>query len=195
MMKRNNFAAILGILLAFCAVMSASANPPKFFSQIPLFSLESENAKPFGLNDLKGKVWIADFIYTHCTDECPMLTAKMAKLQKTFQKFNDIRLVSVSIDPTHDTPKVLRDYASHYGADLNRWIFLTGDKKTIKELVQKGFHLPLITNPQQPGLIMAHSNFLVLVDQNEKIRGYYDSTNPEKMKELVHDAESLATQK
>jgi protein SCO1/2/putative membrane protein len=106
---------------------------------------------------------------------CPNITRQMARAQELLEG-TDARLVSFSVDPEHDTPEVLRAYADAVaGADPERWWFLTGDQEAIYELIRKSFLLAVAMEPEQdPGLLVAHSAFLVAVDESGRIRGYYD---------------------
>jgi cytochrome oxidase Cu insertion factor (SCO1/SenC/PrrC family) len=101
---------------------------------VPDFSLLERSGKQVSLADLRGKIWIADFIYTHCTDTCPLQTADMAKLQDRWLKEPKVELVSFSVDPEHDTPQVLSRYAGRFKADPKRWLFLTGHRPEIVRL-------------------------------------------------------------
>lgn len=103
---------------------------------LPEFSLVERSGKKITLAELRGKVWIADFIYTNCADTCPLQTADMAKLQEHWINESDLELVSFSIDPERDTPRVLLRYAARFKADAKRWLFLTGGKKEIARLVE-----------------------------------------------------------
>lgn len=132
------------------------------FGTVPDFALIERSGRPITRQDLQGLVWAANFFYTNCPDTCPLQSARMARLQQDFADDHDVRLVSISVDPEHDTPDVLRDYAQRFGADPERWLFLTGDKAAIYRLAQEGFHLsavdpgaappqaPEATPPQEP---------------------------------------------
>jgi cytochrome oxidase Cu insertion factor (SCO1/SenC/PrrC family) len=109
------------------------------FYTLPDFSLVAGDRRPVTRADLLGKVWVANFIYTHCTDTCPLQSARMADLQKEFTD-PALRFLSISVDPARDTPAVLTAYAARFGAG-ERWWFLTGEKAPIYRLVQEGFHL------------------------------------------------------
>lgn len=115
-------------------------------SQVPNFTLIERSGRQITLADLRGKVWIADFIYTRCPDACPLMSAVMARLQAEFANEPDLRLISFSVDPQYDTPTVLASYAAKFGADRDRWLFLTGEKKVVYHLVQQGFKL-LVYDP------------------------------------------------
>ncbi len=112
-----------------------------FYGQVPDFSLIDQSGQNRTLADLKGKVWVADFIYTSCPDTCPLQTAQMAKLQKDLSEEKGVRFVSISVDPERDTPEALSEYAKRYEADKERWFFLTGEKESIYRLAGEGFHL------------------------------------------------------
>lgn len=111
------------------------------FGTLPDFSLVERSGRTLTLADLLGKVWVANFIYTHCTDTCPLQSARMAQLQTELAMEPDVRLVSITVDPAQDTPKVLTEYAARFGADRERWLFLTGNKRAIYALAQGGFYL------------------------------------------------------
>ncbi len=124
--------------------ISGQANPLEglqVFGTLPDFSLTERNGQEITLAALRGKVWIANFIYTHCTDTCPLQSARMARLQAEFSAEPDLRLVSITVDPEADTPGVLAEYAGRFGADRDRWLFLTGEKKALYTLALEGFRL------------------------------------------------------
>ena len=113
----------------------------KLFGTLPDFSLVERGGRRITLADFRGKVWIANFIYTHCTDTCPLQSARMGRLQAEFSAEPDLRLVSITVDPEQDTPAVLAEYAGRFGADRDRWLFLTGEKKALYTLALEGFRL------------------------------------------------------
>jgi len=177
------------------------------FGQVPDFSLIERSGRNLGLADLQGKVWIANFIYTHCSDSCPLQSARMAELQKDLSEekepvlslSKDVRLVSISVDPERDTPEVLSEYAKRYGADPSRWFFLTGEKEAIYHLAQGGFHLSAVEVPSEEqdasGATYIHSSRFVLVDRQGQIRGYYHSTDSEALRRLLRDVRTLLQEK
>jgi cytochrome oxidase Cu insertion factor (SCO1/SenC/PrrC family) len=111
------------------------------FGSLPEFSLTDRTQRTVTRADLLGAVWVANFIYTRCTDTCPLQTARMAALQRDFPEERGLRFLSITVDPKRDTPAVLAKYAAGYAADRDRWWFLTGDKPTIYALIQEGFRL------------------------------------------------------
>jgi protein SCO1/2 len=118
------------------------------FGSVPEFTLQERSGKLVTKGDLLGKVWVTDFIFTRCVEECPLLSQRMAQLQTAFATSADFRLVSITVDPQHDTPDVLSQYAANFGADAQRWLFLTGEKTAIYRLVQEGFHVGVV-NPHE----------------------------------------------
>jgi protein SCO1 len=160
---------------------------------LPDFTLTERSGQPLGLADLRGKAWIADFIFTRCGGTCPRMTAEMAKLQKSLAndpRWSGIRLVSFSVDPGHDTPEVLRDYADSYGADATHWLFLTGQRETLWKLGNEGFMLGVgeDTNPAMP---IFHSSKFALVDRQGRIRGFYDGLDEEARENLMRDLQKV----
>jgi cytochrome oxidase Cu insertion factor (SCO1/SenC/PrrC family) len=183
------------------------------FGTVPDFSLIERSGRRVGLADLAGKVWIANFIYTHCPDTCPLQSAQMTKLQTDFAAERDLLLVSITVDPERDTREVLSEYAKRYDADRDRWLFLTGVKKAIYRLAQEGFRLSVVDPEEkktsgrffEPRFALAHhgetgkqyihSARFVLVDRQAQIRGYYHSDEAESLRRLRQDARALLREK
>ena len=160
---------------------------------VPEFSLVERSGKATTLADLRGSIWIADFIYTTCQDTCPMQTAEMAQLQEQWKDRAGLKLVSFSVDPEKDTTAVLSRYADRYKADAQRWLFLTGAKEEISRLVQEGFRLSAVALPGDGNVssVIMHSPRFVLIDKQAQIRGYYDSRDPQAMQRLKNDVATL----
>ena len=111
------------------------------FGGLPEFTLIAQDGRRVTSADLLGRAWVANFIYTHCTDTCPLQSARMAELQTDFAGERNLLFISITVDPKRDTPAVLRQYAAKFDADGARWWFLTGNKEAIYTLVREGFHL------------------------------------------------------
>ena len=179
---RTLFAIILVAALAACAKPEPL---PKYWS-IPPFTLVDSAGQPFDSTSLWGKVWVADFFFASCPGACPMVSAKVSALHQEFAGEDRVRFVSISTDPGHDTPAVLKEYAARFKGDA-RWIFLTGDKANIWQLSRDGFKLAVADAPGEREVI-AHSTRLVLIDKNGQARGFYDgieSTRPNKIAEDI----------
>ena len=162
--------------------------------RIPAFELTEQNGEPYGTADLDQTVWIANFVFTRCASTCPIQTAQMAKLQETLRahgRWDDVRLLSISVDPAHDTPEVLREYAETVGADPAHWKFLTGEREEIWELCKSGFKLPVAEAAADPAMPIAHSPAFILVDRRGQVRGYHDSQLAEEVELLAANAGRL----
>ena len=153
---------------------------------IPDFSLVNQQGLSLGLSDLQGKIWVADFIFTHCPTICPVMTQEMAKLQSEFDT-ESVYFVSFTVDPERDTPEVLSRYAVQFDADEQRWHFLTGEKDQIYQLANDGFKLAAA----QHGGGFPHSTKFALVAPDGNIHGYYDSRSKPQMTRLRQDVKTL----
>jgi len=186
-------ATLLGISSAFMVktLRHKPAEPAlPLMGDMPAFALTDQSGRAVTQNDLKGKTWVVDFIYTTCPDQCPMLSRHMEGLQGLLPKESTIQLVSISVDPTHDTPAVLAQYAKRYHADPSHWRFLTGRPETIQRL-QAGLKLAPPNN--SPGeKTIDHSSRLILVDAQARVRGYYDATENKDVQRLVKDLSGLS---
>lgn len=181
------------------AAARAKAKPaalPVLFT-LPDFSLTERSGRPVSLAALKGKVWVANFIFTHCTGPCPLMTQQMAGLQAALASQPDVRLVTISVDPARDTPARLTEYAAQFHADPQRWLFLTGDRQAIYDLSAQGFKLGTIVERDEVATTdhpILHSTKFALVDRQGQIRQYYDGTSEEDMLRLTTDARQLAAE-
>ncbi len=188
--------------LAFCAAVvgprpaAGRAGQDLGEKGFPLgrFRLVERSGRTVTEADLAGRVWVASFIFTHCPLSCPRITSVMKGLQGRFAG-TDVRLVSITVDPDRDTPGVLADYARRFGADPDRWWFLTGPKAEVVDLVTGRFKLGLQAASEADRMAGAeafsHSDRLALVDHN-RVVGYFDSNDPKAVDSLVADARRLA---
>ena len=193
----------------------AAPAPLPVHALVPDFTLTDQEGRPFAAGSLRGRVWIADFIFTSCAGACPVMTGQLSDLQKDLPP--EIQLVSITVDPARDIPKVLKSYAARNKADPARWHFLTGPAAVLTPFIQNGFRLSVAEgmSPQEPvipppdpadevgpasggrpegpgsGGGIIHSQRFVLIDRAGQIRGYYDSTDPAKRSKLIQDANFL----
>ena len=171
----------------------AVAGPLPVGHAVPDFALTERSGKTVTKADLLGKVWIAGFVFTRCSGPCPTLSARMQRLQLHFKEEPDFKLVTFSLDPTVDTPAVLHDYASRFHADADRWWFLTTDKESaMHDLVKTGFFQTVI--PARDGKELIHSEYLVLIDRQGRIRGAYLGTDFENQPQLIADVNKLLSE-
>ena len=180
---------VTAILLSTLVLSCNRASNLETLYPVPDFSLTDQTDQPVSLHELKGRVWVADFIFTNCGGTCPVTTEKMRKLQEALPA--DIRMVSFTVDPARDTSKALAAYAAEHGATRERWLFLTGDKQALYDICIKGFKLPLLDDEGTPLEPITHSTRFVLVDKKGQIRGYYSGTEEEDLKRLATDAKGL----
>lgn len=191
-MKSLALSLVALALLSAChekMIVGTKTEPPTKYGMVPDFDLVERSNRKVTRQDLTGKVWVADFIFTSCGGTCPAMTSQMRKLQDKL--FADIRLVSFTVDPTHDTPAVLTEYANRYGADKDRWLFLTGDAEAIQKLTVGGFKLALDPTGGNDVEPIVHSSRFVLVDREGFIRGYYGTQELADVDKLVADANNL----
>jgi protein SCO1/2 len=164
------------------------------FGRLPEFSLQDQYGHPATLAVLKGKIWVADFIFTRCGGACPAMTARMSRLRHEVP--DEVAFVSFTVDPANDTAEVLARYAANFKSDP-RWRFVTGPQKDLYALSTDGFKLAAMEVPatqQKPGEgdgPFLHSSKFVLVDSGGVIRGYYDSTDEDDVKKLAADIARL----
>lgn len=162
--------------LALLLLVACAPKPdlPKLFP-IPPTTLINERGESVNLDALKGSVVVYDFIFTSCTGTCPIMTNNMRALTPLVDKSAPVRFVSITVDPTRDTPAVLSQYAKRVRNDP-RWTFLTGDRQTIVDLSVKGFKLTA-GDPAPGGEPLLHSSKFAVADKQGTIRGYYDATD------------------
>lgn len=149
---------------------------------VPGFSFTTQDSAHFSADDLNGKVYVANFIFTSCPTTCPVLTSKLLRIQAAYQDEPNVHILSHTVDPETDTPAKLREYAQAYGANTDTWTFLTGEFDAIRQIARCGYRV-LVSQDEADARIV-HSETLVLVDQKRRIRGYYDGTDDEEIDRL-----------
>ena len=166
-----------------------SREPLPELMPIAPFALVDQNEHPFGTDQLRGKVWIADVFFTSCPDICPLQTSQMANLQRRLP--HDVWMVSVSVDPEVDTPARMREYAARYRADTTRWAFLTGDRDAVTRATTLSLRLGMGDRTAgETNYSIGHSSRFLLIDRNLTLRGIYD-TDGDGMNALEADAKWL----
>jgi protein SCO1/2 len=168
--------------------LRAKVNPSAFpiYSQLPPFAFTDQDGNPFGLENLKGKIWVADFIFTSCQGPCPTMSSQMSRLQRNLADLSNVQFVSFTVNPATDTPEVLRQYATQFHADFRRWHFLTGEQDKIARLSMDGFLVGSLEDP------LMHSTKFILVDPEGRTRGHYDGTEFASVQQLARDLRQLA---
>jgi protein SCO1/2 len=187
----------MGAGLAAVWLRARRADALPVYWTVPPFSLVDQHGHSRTRDDVQGAAWIADFIFTRCAGTCPTMTARMARLQSKIPP--GARLVSITVDPDHDTSAVLQEYAANFEAGPS-WMFLTGDRHSLYELATAGFKLQAIEVPagapsrEDEGPFL-HSSKFALVDAQSRVRGYYDSADDEAMARLLADLVRVAAER
>ena len=155
----------------------------------PSFKYQTQNGDTLTNDSLKGRVYVADFIFTNCPNVCMDLSKTMAQLQQNFVDNQRVKLVSFSVDPMRDSVAALKEYAQRYGAVRNKWYFLRGDTATIWNTVEKGFKVSVgyAKDSAGTGYSFTHSEKLVLVDDQGKVRGFYNGLDKAEMDSLYNN--------
>jgi protein SCO1/2/putative membrane protein len=150
------------------------------------FTFTDQNGRTVRSDDLLGKVWVANFFFTTCQQGiCAKTNQSMAQLQRDLSNLPDVMLVGFSVDPEADTPAVLHQFAQDWGADPQRWLFLTGDKAAMYAVIREQFYEGVEHQPgKEPGYQVDHTNHLMVIDRNGQIRGFVDGTKPEEVERL-----------
>lgn len=174
----------LGTLIAACLLAAALACRPASTLPVlfpaPQFELTDQTGRPFSSSHLAGKVVVANFVFTTCTDICPLLTATMAQVRDQLRAAkllgDKAAIVSFSVDPEHDTPEALATYGQRFGAVPAEWRFLTGSRPVIDELLIGGFKVgrppPQARTPGGSPEIV-HTNRFALIDPRSQVRAMY----------------------
>lgn len=181
------------LILAACSDNSIETN---MSISVADFKFTTQDHETFGSADLDDEWWVAYFLYTDCEIVCPTTTPNMARLQKELKDASvDVQIVSFTVDPEHDTPEVLKEYAQENQADLSNWTFLTGyDFNQIKELSEESFQSSL-EGGGTDGMQYAHTTRFFLVNPERKIIKYYNGMITNEVDELISDAKKVAKSK
>jgi protein SCO1 len=163
------------------------------YHTIANFSFQNQEGETITNADVKGKVYVADFFFTSCPTICPIMKTQMLRVYETYKDRPDFLILSHSIDPTHDTVSLLKDYSTRLGIENARiWHFLTGEQEHVFEIGQTSYLTTAMEDKDEPGGFL-HSGAFVLVDQKGRIRGVYDGTKEDQVDKLIRDIPKLFT--
>jgi protein SCO1/2 len=166
-------------------------NQDTVYHSIADFAFVNQIGDTIRKEDMAGKIYVADFFFTTCPTICPVMKKEMLRVYEQFKGEPNFRILSHSIDPTHDTQAVLKDYAEKLGVpDAATWNFLTGDQEKIFEIGQTSYMTTTMADDIEPGGFL-HSGAFLLVDQQGRIRGVYDGTKTEQVDRLLADIPKL----
>jgi len=160
------------------------------------FSLVDSGGHAVTRSDLDGKILIVDFLFTSCSLTCPAVNNQMAEVQQQTTNQPDVKLVSITVDPRDDTPDVLQKYGQRFGADTNRWLFLTGRKTSLYDLIGQSFLAQDANDPfgAMPGNF-SHTERIAIVDSRGNLRGYFDGLNQNTASAVVEEIAKLRNEK
>ncbi|MEM1135469.1 MAG: SCO family protein [Bacteroidota bacterium] len=190
---------ILGNIF-FITILCLTACSPNGNSKLPIlgkvadaqFEFLSQDSTLINPQTFENKVYVTDFFFTTCPTICPKMKAQMLRVYEEYEKNNEVILLSHTIDPTHDTVAVLRDYATRLGISSDSWLMVTGEKDAIFNVAKK-YMVSALEDASQPGGFV-HSGAFVLIDKKKQIRGYYDGTKEMDTNELIDDIKVLLSE-
>ena len=194
---------VVGGLLSIAGIVALSmtrdsdgpSEPLPIIATVPDFSLTERSGRTVTRSDLLGSPWVIDFFFTSCTGPCPEMTLRMRSLGQTvLDERLGVTLVSLSLDPEIDRPSVLRRYADKYGADPNRWLFLTGeDQAVVHELVKTGFLVGVQRATSEA--VLVHATYFLLIDSAGRIRGVYEGLEASSKPRILADLRQLLAER
>jgi protein SCO1/2 len=173
----------------------APSEPLPQLGPVPVVRLVDQRGTAWSTAELRGRVTIVNFIFTRCPTICPVTSLKMKRLAERTRATPGVELLSISVDPEHDTPPVLTAFAARYGADPARWRFATGDPAPLRAAIEDGFKIAVEQRGELPDGVpdIVHGGHFVLVDRAGVMRGYYDSDDAARLDALAADATGLAS--
>ncbi len=207
-MKTNPFLLGLLVLISFaCKPAGENASAPTelpilgeryvddnqdtVYHKIADFAFVNQLGDTITNADMAGKIYVADFFFTSCPTICPIMKKEMLRVYEAYKGQPNFKILSHSIDPTHDTQAVLKDYAEKLGIeDASTWNFLTGDQEKIFEIGQTSYLTTAMSDQAEPGGFL-HSGAFLLIDQDGRIRGVYDGTKSDQVDRLIADIPKL----
>jgi protein SCO1/2 len=157
--------------------------PDTVFHQVNDFDLLDQDGKPVSFKMLQNQILVINFFYTHCADDCRQMMGNMDSLATYYARNKRVTFLSITVDPERDSPEVLKSYASNIRPAGSKWLFLTGDVKVIDTLANKG----LLVDALQNGDTFIHSDKLIMLDPEHRIRGYYSGTSVDDVNRLTDE--------
>ena len=181
-------------LMIYYPTDSLDKNGNKTYHEISDVQLISQNGKPFSTSSFRGKIAVSDFFFASCRGTCPKMTSQLTRVQNAFSKNNELEIISYTVDPDRDSANSLEEYAKRFNADTAQWKFVTGAKKKLYDLARYDYLLPV-----QPGKgnseDFIHSDQIILLDRQSRVRGYYSGTDSLAVDSLIVDIKTLLQEK
>ena len=166
------------------------AKPDTVYHTVPEFEFDGHLGRKISNGDFEGSYYIANFFFTNCPGICPIMSTQMTRLQKEFEAFDNVKILSHTVDPEKDSVDALNDYAEIYGAIDYKWHFVTGDKKDLYRQARKGYFVTADEGDGGPEDFI-HSEKFMLIDREGHIRGYYNGTDTLEVNNLMRDLHIL----
>ena len=169
-------------------------NGDSVYHTIPDFSFTNQDNQTITNKIYEGKIYVADFFFTTCPTICPVMKKQMLRVYEKYKENPKVGILSHTIDPRHDSVKVLKEYASQLGISGKMWNFVTGEKAKIYEIGEKSYYVTAGEDSTAAGGII-HSGAFILVDTKRRVRGIYDGTKETDVTKLMKDMEVLLNEK
>ena len=160
------------------------------YHTIKEFEFVNQDSTVVNLSTFEGKIFVSDFFFTSCPTICPIMKTQMLRVYEKIENYDDVAILSHSIDPEYDTVALLKDFSERLGVSAPKWHFVTGDKQKIYEQGQRSYMVTAMEDKTAPGGLL-HSGAFVLVDKEKRVRGFYDGTKPEEVDILMKDIDIL----
>lgn len=171
--------ALAFLLWLFQATRNLAQLPLRVIGPVANFTLTNQDDQATSLAAFTNHVWVTDIIFTRCAGPCPRMTGQMHSLQELLPKDSTAKLVTLTTDPDYDSPAVLKRYGERFGADFNRWTFLTGTKAQIAALASDSLKLSAVPvkpeDRQNDADLFIHTTIFVLVDKHAQLRGIFET--------------------
>ena len=182
------------LLLPVFGPKKVVAQNDTLYHTIADFALTNQYKETITQRNTEGKIYIANFFFATCQSICPVMTTQLTRVQNEFQNDKDILILSHTVNPMHDTAEVLLEFAAKYGAQKDKWFFLTGSKKAIYDLAKNSY---LVNAVEDDGTAegFIHSETFLLIDKQKRVRGIYDGTDSLQVDKLMGDIKLLKTEK
>jgi protein SCO1/2 len=184
---------ILGIRKPIEKTVDGQTTVDTLYKKIPPFQLVNQDSAKVSNHDFDGNIYVADFFFTSCPDVCPVIQRNMFKVYQKFRNNQQVKLLSYTIDPDHDSVLKLKQYATKLGAEGTQWEFLRGSKQTVYSLAKNDYMVSIDDDTKGSGGF-AHEGYLVLVDKEKRMRGVYDGTNEREVSKLMKDMDILLSE-
>lgn len=160
------------------------------YDTIPAFKFVNQYGDSISNKSLDGDIYVADFFFTTCPSICPVMARNMLNVYNAFKTTGDVKILSHSIDPKHDSVPVLKKYADKLGVTGNTWWFLQGKKEDVYKIAEKNYLVAVKKDSTAAGGYI-HAGYFVLIDKQKRIRGSYDGTDPKQVDQLIADIKEL----